>query len=293
MHLPQLTLLLIICYSCLHLQCFPSLKILDLSHSHGLIATVDFSHCPSLEKLTLMDCEGLIDVHESIGNLDRLVYLNMKDCRSLRRLPKTIGMLKLLDTLLISGCSNLNNSSIEMIRSMESLKVLELDRIPMNRLFTLSVEVKSGTYLPCSLLSSSLSGCNLTDEAFPVDFASLSLLKSLNLSENPISGLPNCVKGLTRLERLSLENCLSLKSLVELPKLDHMIVSGCTALERITYQSSWCAGPDVSGRNHSLVEWECQYKLEPITGVDVEILNFLGLKICQRFGCAYHIKVTI
>ncbi|KAL6130592.1 hypothetical protein ACLB2K_068971 [Fragaria x ananassa] len=259
-------------------KCFPSLKILDLSHSHGLIATVDFSRCPSLEKLTLMDCEGLIDVHESIGNLDRLVYLNMKDCRSLRRLPKTIGMLKLLDTLLISGCSNLNNSSIEMIRSMESLKVLELDRIPMNRLFTLSVEVKSGTYLPCSLLSLSLSGCNLTDEAFPVDFASLSLLKSLNLSENPISGLPNCVKGLTRLERLSLENCLSLKSLVELPKLDHMIVSGCTALERITYQSSWCAGPNASGRNHSLVEWEYQYKLEPISSVDVEILNFLGLR---------------
>lgn len=254
------------------------MKILDLSHSHGLIATLDFSLCPNLEKLILIDCEGLINVHESIGNLDRLVYLNMKDCKSLTMLPKTIVMLKLLDTLIISGCSNLNNSTIEMIRSMESLKVLELDRIPISQLYTLSGEVKSGSYLPCSLLSLSLSGCNLSDNAFPVDFSSLSLLRKLNLSENPISGLPNCIKGMTSLVELFFKNCLSLKSLVELPKVDFLLnVSGCEALARLTYQSSWCVSPNLSGRNHSLVEWEYKYKLVPIGRVDVEILKLLGL----------------
>lgn len=255
------------------------MKILDLSHSHGLIATLDFSLCPNLEKLILIDCEGLINVHESIGNLDRLVYLNMKDCKSLRMLPKTIGMLKLLDTLILSGCSNLNNSTIEMIRSIESLKVLELDRIPISQLFALSGEVKLGSYLPCSLLSLSLSGCNLSDNAFPVDFASLSLLRKLNLSENPISGLPNCIKGMTSLDELSFYNCLSLKSLVELPKVNNELnVSGCEALVRITYQSNLCAQfPRRSGRNHSLLEWEYEYKLVPIGEVDGEILNLLGL----------------
>ncbi|KAM5554613.1 hypothetical protein ABKV19_022823, partial [Rosa sericea] len=135
---------------------FQSLKTLDLSHSHALIATLDFSLCPNLEKLMLIDCKGLIDVHESIGILDRLVYLNMKDCKTLTMLPKNIGKLKLLDTLIVSGCSNLSNSSIEMIRSMESLKVLELDRIPISQLFTLCGKVKSGSYLPGSLPSLSL-----------------------------------------------------------------------------------------------------------------------------------------
>ncbi|XP_061999229.1 uncharacterized protein LOC133716544 [Rosa rugosa] len=203
----------------------------------------------------------------------------MKDCKSLRRLPKTIGMLKLLDTLIISGCSNLDNSSIEVIRSMESLKVLELDRIPMSQLFTPHREVKSGTYLPCSLLSLSLSGCNLSDDAFPVDFSSLSLLRSLNLSENPISGLPNCIKGMTSIDELSFSNCLRLESLVELPKVrNELNVSGCEALVKITYQSnSYAQFPRRSGKNHSLCEWEYEYKLEPIGRVDVEMLNLLGL----------------
>ncbi|KAM5554618.1 disease resistance protein RUN1-like [Rosa sericea] len=262
-------------------KCFPSMKILDLSHSHGLIATVDFSLCPNLEKLILIECEGLIDVHESIGNLGRLVYLNMKDCKSLRRLPKTIGMLKLLDTLIISGCSNLNNSSVEMIRSMESLKVLELDRVPISQLFTLCGEVKLGSYLPCSLLSLSLKGCNLSDDSFPVDFASLSLLRRLNLSDNPIRGLPNCVKGLTMLDELSFSYCLNLETLVELPKVrDELSVDNCKALVKITYQSRFCAeySPYQWDKNHSLVEWEYKYKLEPIGRVDVEMLNLLGLR---------------
>ncbi|XP_062000031.1 disease resistance protein RUN1-like [Rosa rugosa] len=260
-------------------KCFPSLKTLDLSHSHALIATLDFSLCPNLEKLMLIDCKGLIDVHESIGILDRLVYLNMKDCKTLSMLPKNIGKLKLLDTLIVSGCSNLSNSSIEMIRSMESLKVLELDRIPISQLFTVCGKVKSGSYLPGSLLSLSLSGCNLSDDAFPVDFTSLSSLRSLNISDNPITGLPNCVKGLTSLDELSFYNCLSLESLVELPKVGFKLnVSGCEALVRITYQSKSCAQfPRLSGKNYSLVEWEYEYKLEPIGKVDAELLKLLGL----------------
>ncbi|XP_040370701.1 disease resistance protein RUN1-like isoform X2 [Rosa chinensis] len=259
-------------------KCFPSMKILDLSHSHDLIAAVDFSLCLNLEKLILLECEGLIDVHESIGKLGRLVYLNMKDCKSLRRLPKTIGTLKRLDTLILSGCLNLNNSSIEMIRGMESLKVLELDRIPISQLFTLCGEVKLESYLPFSLLSLSLKGCNLSDDSFPVDFGSLSLLRSLDLSDNPICGLPNCVKGLTMLDELSFSNCLSLKSLLGLPKVNFMLSLGdCKALVKITYQSRF-GTPYQWDKNHSLVDWEYKYKLEPIGRVDVEILNLLGLR---------------
>ncbi|KAK9911049.1 hypothetical protein M0R45_034974 [Rubus argutus] len=108
-------------------KCLPTLKSLDLSHSHGITVSTDFSACANLEKLVLVDCAGLIDVHGSIGKLKRLVCLNLKDCKNLRMLPNKVSNLKLLETLVISGCTNLNRSSVELMRSMESLKVLEMD----------------------------------------------------------------------------------------------------------------------------------------------------------------------
>ncbi|KAI5344956.1 hypothetical protein L3X38_012833 [Prunus dulcis] len=145
-----------------------SLKILDLSHSHSLTDTSDFSFCPKLEKLIIADCVSLIYVHGSIGNLERLVYLSMKDCKNLKMLPENISVLKLLETIIISGCTSLNEFSIEILRNMESLKVLHTDGIP----------------------------------------------------------------------------------------IDHSAVLG---------------------NNHNLVEWEYEYKLEPIGSVDAEMINLLGL----------------
>ncbi|KAL7257933.1 hypothetical protein ACSBR1_004119 [Camellia fascicularis] len=46
-----------------------SLKILDLSHSHCLTKTLDFSKVPYLERLILKNCARLVEVHESIGHL--------------------------------------------------------------------------------------------------------------------------------------------------------------------------------------------------------------------------------
>ncbi|XP_021801331.1 TMV resistance protein N-like [Prunus avium] len=112
-----------------------SLKILDLSHSHSLTEITDFSFCPNLEKLILVDCERLVDVNESIGNLERLVYLSMKDCKNIRMLPENMCMLKSLKTLIISGCTNLNRLSIEILRNMESLKVLKIDEIQITQVW--------------------------------------------------------------------------------------------------------------------------------------------------------------
>ncbi|XP_028091586.1 TMV resistance protein N-like [Camellia sinensis] len=99
-----------------------SLKILDLSHSHYL-KTPDFSKVPNLEKLIFKNCARLVEVHESIGHLERLVLFNLKDCKNLRKLPRSICMLKSLETLDISGCSNLEELPTGM-ETIESLTVL-------------------------------------------------------------------------------------------------------------------------------------------------------------------------
>ncbi|XP_021801334.1 disease resistance-like protein CSA1 [Prunus avium] len=202
----------------------------------------------------------------------------MKDCKNLKMLPENICMLKLLETLIISGCTSLNEFSIEMLRNMESLKVLHTDGIPIG-------ELRPGrsscilSSLPCSLVDLSLRGCNLSNDAFPREFSNLSSLRRLNLGNNPICVLPNCIKDLTRLDELSFAGCKNLKSLLGLPKLGELIVGSCVSLETITYQCSRFRNHSTGLHdNRNLVEWEYdEYKLEPIGSVDAKMINLLGL----------------
>ncbi|XP_048442436.1 disease resistance protein RPP2B-like [Pyrus x bretschneideri] len=260
---------------CKRANFLPSLKILDVSHSHGLTEIIDFSLCPKLEELILVDCTSLIDVHESIGNLERLVYLNMRDCKNLRMLPKNMCMLKSLETLILSGCSNLDEFPVEMMKEMESLEVLATDGIPL-RLERSSTILSS---FPCSLVKLSLKGCNLSDDVFPTDLSNLSYLRSLHLDGNPICSMPVFIKGLRRLDHLSFWDCNRLESLVGLPKVhQYTSIEGCISLRKIKYlHHEQRSERYYVGGNHNLVEWEHRYKIEPIDRVDVEIIKLLGL----------------
>ncbi|XP_048444292.1 disease resistance protein RUN1-like [Pyrus x bretschneideri] len=255
----------------------PSLKILDVSHSHGLGETIDFSLFPNLEELILVDCTSVKNVHESIENLGRLVYLNMKDCKNLRKLPKNMYMLKSLETLILSGCSNLDEFPVEMMKKMESLKVLETDGIPISELWPERSSAILSSF-PSSIVELSLKGCSLSDDVFPTDLSNLSHLRRLNLDENPICSLPVFIKGLRRINELSFRGCDRLESLIGLPEVHQWIsIVGCISLKKIGfhYPRLWC--PMYVGDNGNLVEWEFNYKLEPIDRVDVEMIKLLGL----------------
>jgi len=67
-------------------------------------------------------------VHQSIGNLTSLVFLNLKRCWSLKVLPENIGNVKSLKSLNISGCSQLEKLP-ECMGDMESLTELLADGI--------------------------------------------------------------------------------------------------------------------------------------------------------------------
>ncbi|TYG77544.1 hypothetical protein ES288_D03G203200v1 [Gossypium darwinii] len=180
-------------------ECLPNLKILNLNHSHSLLKTPSFSGLPSLEKLMLKDCINLVEVDQSIGELNMLTFLNLKDCTSLRKLPRTIGSLISLAELILSGCSRLDDVPREL-HNMKSLKVLNLDEtsICQTRLglhWLLPKRSKelgfSWASLPCSLVKLSLESCKLSDDVMPNDLYNLASLKSLNLI------LPNVFEFLT------------------------------------------------------------------------------------------------
>ncbi|KAB2611984.1 TMV resistance protein N-like [Pyrus ussuriensis x Pyrus communis] len=81
----------------------PRLKILNLSHSHGLRTTPNFSGLPNLERLILEHCINLVEVDESVGFLEKLLVLNLGGCKNLMKLP----ILRSVRDLDLSGCSKL------------------------------------------------------------------------------------------------------------------------------------------------------------------------------------------
>nr|WIL59991.1 nodulation protein [Melilotus officinalis] len=105
------------------MQMMEQLKILNLSHSHYLTQTPDFSYLPNLEKLVLKDCPRLSEVSHTIGHLKKVLLINLKDCISLCNLPRNIYTLNSLKTLILSGCLMIDKLE-EDLGQMESLTTL-------------------------------------------------------------------------------------------------------------------------------------------------------------------------
>jgi hypothetical protein len=122
------------------------LKILNLSHSHHLMLTPDFSNLPNLEKLVLKDCPMLSEVSPSIGDLDKILIINLEGCVSLCSLPRSIYKLKSLKTLILSGCLKIDKLE-EDIEQMESLTTLLADNTALTRVPFSIVRSKSIVYI--------------------------------------------------------------------------------------------------------------------------------------------------
>ncbi|XP_028763108.1 TMV resistance protein N-like [Neltuma alba] len=106
-------------------QLLVKLKILNLSHSHYLADTPDFSKLPNLKKLIFKDCPNLSKIDDSIELLDKLLLLDLEDCIGLRSLTSMIYRLKSLKTLILSGCINIENLE-EIKEQMKHLTTLLL-----------------------------------------------------------------------------------------------------------------------------------------------------------------------
>ncbi|XP_042514261.1 disease resistance protein RUN1-like isoform X1 [Macadamia integrifolia] len=106
---------------------FQQLKVLKLSSCLNLSESPDFSGFPHLERLYLDGCRFLVNLHESIGQLQWLVYLNLDFCFSLEKLPNSICGLSSLQKLILSNCSLLRNLPETIGDLKESLVELFLD----------------------------------------------------------------------------------------------------------------------------------------------------------------------
>ncbi|KAM5574635.1 hypothetical protein ABKV19_013868 [Rosa sericea] len=221
------------------------LKSIKLLWCVGLTRMPDLSGLTSLEYLELFSCKDLVEVHPSVGRLDKLVILTLDHCVKLQMFQKRINM-KSLETLDLCWCPLEFFPEIE--GDMKSLSRLDLSR---------NAAIKE---LPCSvgnltgLKSLSLCGCgNLTNVPSSI-FYGLQRLEELDLQycsslvtfPTKSESLPPPVfsTNLTRLQ-VHLRDCRRLEEISEFPReIDSLDVSHCPSLESISKLSKILEGED-------------------------------------------------
>ncbi|PRQ22471.1 putative P-loop containing nucleoside triphosphate hydrolase, leucine-rich repeat domain, L [Rosa chinensis] len=151
---------------------FDKLKFIKLCHSQKIVQTPDLTGVQNLETLDLEGCKTLVKLHQSLGQLKRLIVLNLKDCENLENLPSMIEM-ESLETLILSNCSKVKKIP-EFAGNMKRLSKLYLGETAIEKL-PVSIGCLSG------LASLNLSNCkNLV--CLPSTFSILESLENVNLS---------------------------------------------------------------------------------------------------------------
>ncbi|XP_035546674.1 disease resistance protein RUN1-like [Juglans regia] len=146
------------------LQNFQKLTIMDFSHSEFLTKIPDLSWIPNLEWLDFANCTNLVEVHASVGSLNKLEHLSFARCTKLTSLPTSLKF-RYLKCLWVEGCLRLQN-----------FPEIEFEREYLGFLSLANTDIKE---LPLSighlsrLLELDLRSCKNLDDFYSIDLPKL------------------------------------------------------------------------------------------------------------------------
>ena len=199
-------------------------------------------HLPRIRWLTLGECKNLRSVPTSILQLESLWQCHLGDCSNLEIFPEIMEDMEHSKGLSLreSAITELPSSMCLYLSNCENLETLpnSIGMTCVNRLVVR--DCPKLHKLPDSLRSMQLkqldvSGCNLMAGAIPDDLWCLFSLVDLNVSGNNIDCIPGGIIRLSRLRTLTMNNCLMLKEIPELPSsLRRIEAYGCPPLETLS-----------------------------------------------------------
>ncbi|KAK7244592.1 hypothetical protein RIF29_39416 [Crotalaria pallida] len=225
-------------------QVLERLKILNLGHSWFLTNTPDFSKLPNLEKLILKDCPSLSEIHESIGDLTKLLVVNLKGCTDLHNLPKKFYTSKSLKTLIISGCKKIDKVEEDIVQ-MESLTTLiakdtAVKQVPFSIVMLKSIgyislcgfEGLSSNVFPSLIRSWMSPKLNPLPYVDPSQCVSSSLV-SINIHSKNLGDLSSVLSSFSKLRSVCVQCCSEFQANQDFRRiLDSLSDASATELEK-------------------------------------------------------------
>ncbi|KAI7742664.1 hypothetical protein M8C21_025552 [Ambrosia artemisiifolia] len=103
--------------------------------------------------------------------------------------------------------------------------------------------------------------------------------RELYLDGNPIDSMPDCVRSLSRLERLSFNRCGNLKTVMCAPiQLKKLGIISCQSLEKVTFHPELLGLPNIISRRPlgAFTELQHNFRIEALSEIDEEVLRNLG-----------------
>jgi len=284
--------------------------LVNLPENMNLLASlllVDISGCSSISRLPdfsenirylYLNGTAIEELPSSIGDLRKLIYLDLVGCKRLKNLPSAVSKLVCLEKLSLSGCSSI----MEFPKVSNNIKELYLDRTAIREIPS-SIEClcelrelhlrncKQFEILPSSICKLrklqrlNLSGC-VQFRDFPEVLEPMDCLRYLYLEQTRITKLPSPIGNLKGLACLEVGNCKYLEDIgcfvdlqlpercVDLDCLRKLNLDGCHISEV----------PDRLGRLSSLEVLDLSgndFQSIPISINKLFELQYLGLRNCR------------
>ncbi|XP_061990786.1 disease resistance protein RPV1-like isoform X2 [Rosa rugosa] len=243
-----------------------NLTSINLSGCEYLTKVSDLSGSPNLQRLNLNFCESLVEVHPSVGFLDKLEHLSLNSCSRLETFPTEISW-KSMRELWLHWCGRLENF-IKIVHKMESIKTLDLWGSGIK-------ELQSWIGCCISLEVLMLNGTSI--KQLPLTIGNLTSLRKLDLFGTPLKELPSSIGYCTSLEILDASETL----IEELPSSIRYL----TSLRKLNLSKTRIKElPSSIGNLTSLVELDASKTL--IKELPLSIGNLNRLRELKLQGCA-------
>ena len=247
-------------------QFLDKLKYLDLSFSEELKQMPDLSGVPILEKLVLVHCSNLTEVHPSLVHHKNLVLLNLSSCKSLQTLPGKLEMSSLKE-LILSHCWSFENLP-EFGECMKHLLRLSLNGTIIRKL---------PTSIGCLVGLSDLDlNCCINLVFLPHNIGGLKSLRILNASWCPkLHRLPTNLMAKKYIEKLYAIEFELPPFVSSLPFLSTLDLSYCYLSEE-QFPLDFCHFPSLTHLNLS----RNRFVSVPISTHKFPKLRYLWLNHC-------------